>query len=57
MIFRIFVKTDINSINLVGFKGEMHKKWGRWGVESEEWGIGKAEQSCAQVRSKRQHRA
>jgi len=25
MIFRIFVKTDINSINLVGFKGKMHK--------------------------------
>jgi len=57
MIFRIFVKNHLNSINLVGFKGEMHKKWGRWGVESEEWGIGKAEQSCAQVRSKRQHRA
>jgi len=25
MIFRIFVKTDINSINLVGFEGKMHK--------------------------------
>jgi len=24
MIFRIFVKIDINSINLVGFKGKMH---------------------------------
>ena len=40
MIFRIFVKTDINSINLVGFKGEMHN--GEWGSEewgSEEWGV------------------
>ena len=45
MIFRIFVKTDINSINLVGFKGEMHNgEWGseEWGSEewgSEEWGV------------------
>ena len=37
MIFRIFVKTDINSINLVGFKGKMHK--GKWGIRSEEWGV------------------
>ena len=34
MIFRIFVKTDINSINLVGFKGKMHK--GKWEMRSEE---------------------
>ena len=40
MIFRIFVKIDINSIDLVGFKGKMHK--GEWGSEewgSEEWGV------------------
>lgn len=36
MIFRIFVKTDINSINLVGFKSEMHKKRGRGGMRNEE---------------------
>jgi len=35
MIFRIFVKIDINSINLVGFKGKMHN--GERG--SEEWGM------------------
>ena len=34
MIFRIFVKIDINSIDLVGFKGKMHK--GKWGTRSEE---------------------
>ena len=57
MFFRIFVKNDINSIDLVGFKDKMHKNVGE--MRNEELGIrnGKAEQGCAQVRSKRQHRA
>ena len=51
MIFSIFVKNDINSIDLVGFKDKMHKNVGE--MRNEELGIrnGIAEQGCASASS------
>lgn len=44
MFFRIFVKFDINSIDLVGFKDKMHKNVGKMrneeiGIRNEELGM------------------
>ena len=51
MFFRIFVKNDINSIDLVGFKDKMHKNVGE--MRNEELGMrnGIAEQGCASAPS------
>ena len=51
MFFRIFVKNDINSIDLVGFKDKMHKNVGE--MRNEELGMrnGISEQGCASAPS------
>ena len=51
MFFRIFVKNDINSIDLVGFKDKMHKNVGE--MRNEELGMrnGITEQGCASAPS------
>ena len=51
MFFSIFVKNDINSIGLVGFKDKMHKNVGE--MRNEELGMrnGITEQGCASAPS------